>query len=437
MKLKLVLLMLCAASIMGQNKTFTLDESMATGLSNSKEIQIAESKLRAAEAQITEVGSQMLPQISFGANYTRLSDVPPFEVNVPISPNPIKIQDVILNNYGLQVGVQQPLFTGFRLSSLKSAAEYNRDAIEVELNKAKNEKALEIQKSFWNYYKTQIAVKLIKESLSALQNHLKDTEAFLKNGLVTTNDLLKLKVQVSNIQLKLIDTQNMMKVAQSVFNKSIGLELNADTEITVSDLNKTEATFNYDELLGEALNNREEIKSMMLKTLAGEESVDAANAGWYPQLYAFGNFYYTRPNQRLLPLEDKFYDTWDAGVMLKWNLWDWGKTSSQAEQAEEQVTQAKKGLALLKEGVELEVYSNYLKMKSSVEKVDVAELASESAKENYRITEKKYEQQLATSTDLIDAQLELLNAKTNYENALIDQKIIKTELLKSIGRKIY
>jgi outer membrane protein TolC len=437
MKQLFIVLSISFGVISAQDNPISLEESLRLGLRNSKEIAIANSKHKSSLAALNEISSQMLPKVTFGAGYTRLSDIPPFEVNVPIFPTPIKIQDPVLNVYNLKLSVEQPLFTGFRLSSLKSAAELNSKANKVEFDQSFNNKALAIYNSFWNYYKLQQVYKLVSENLTSLKNHLKDTEQFLEAGLVTENDALKLKVQIANVELKLIDSQNGVEISRSVFNKELGLPLDSQTTIEVNEPEIIEETINSEELVREAVSNRAELKSIGYRVNAGEEAISAANAGWYPQVFAFGNFYYSKPNQRILPLEDEFADSWDVGVGLQWNLWDWGNNSAKAEQAEENVFQARKNAELVEEGVRLEVYGNYLKLKSSLDKITVGKLAVESAQENYRITKEKYNQQLATSTDLIDAEVELLNAQTNLTNTLVDYELAKVTLNKSVGRRIY
>ena len=212
-KLKLllfsVLFLTMVTEITAQNNVFTLEQSLKIGLENSKEVKIAESKLLGSESKITEVSSQMLPRFSFSAKYIRLSDVPPFQVNVPFLPKPISLQETILNNYNLGLSIKQPLFTGFRLSSLKSSAEKINMAAESELLKTKNEVALNIRTSFWNFYKAKKVLGLIDQNLVSVKKHLDDAQNFYANGMITKSDLLKLKVRYSNLKIKRIKRQIM------------------------------------------------------------------------------------------------------------------------------------------------------------------------------------------------------------------------------------
>ena len=435
-KIFLINLILCAM-VFAQTKQFTLEESLELGLSNSKELKISQSKVTASNAKISEAGSMLLPKLSLSASYTRLSEVDPFQVSVPFSPVPIQIQESIFDNYGLQLSLQQPLFNGFKLMSLRKAAKYSFEAQSVEHTKEINEAALRIRTAYWNFYKTQKVAVLIEENLKALANHLKDTREFLKNGLVTKNDLLKIDVQYSNLMLKKIDADNNVNLARVNFNKAIGLPLDEKTQVKIDDKYFDISVYKYDGLLNEAFEKREELKSLNLRIKAGEENISAAQSGWFPSFYLFGHINYNKPNQRILPLENKFNSTWDVGVSMNWSLWDWGNTKAKTIQAEQLVIQTEEMLKLLKEGIEAEVYRNYLKLISEFDKVEVSRKVIESAEENYRITNEKYLQQLATSSDLIDAEVELLNAKTQLATSKVDLELAKAELEKSVGRKIY
>ena len=133
MRKLILVVLLAAAGLYGQTKKLTLSESLEIGLRNSNELKISRSKVIGAEAQITSAGSQLMPQLGFSASYIRLSNIPPFEVSLPIFPKPIQISPVILDNYSLKLSLQQPIFTGLRLVSLRNAANWNYDASQSDL----------------------------------------------------------------------------------------------------------------------------------------------------------------------------------------------------------------------------------------------------------------------------------------------------------------
>ncbi len=438
MKKIILLSMMMISALYSQPQKLTLQESIELGLQNSKDLKISQSKLKSSDAKVSEVNSMFLPQLKLMANYTRLSDnVPPFEVATPFSPLPIKISDPVLDNYNLKLSLQQPLFTGFKLSSSKKAAEYNFNAAESEYSKEMNEAALNIHNAFWNYYKAQEVKELLVKSLKQIENHLKDTKNFMDNGLVTQNDYLKLQVQYSNTKLQLVEAENNLEVARVVFNKTLGLSLESKTEIFADKAEVKTVEYDIEDLVKEAKQNRDELQSLAYRLKAADENISAARSGRFPSIYLTCNYYYSNPNARYQPLTEQWNDTWDVGVTLSWDIWNWGFTSSKSIQAEEISVQTKASLERLNDNIEVEVYQNYLNLFKSKEKVDVSRLSLEQASENYRITSEKYEQQLATSTDLIDAEVSELQAATNLTSSLIEYNLAKVRLEKAVGRKIY
>lgn len=436
--LKLTAIILLISGIVNaQEFKLSLEESIETGLKNSKELSLIESKSRYTEAKITEINSQMLPQLKFFASYTRLSEVQPFQVITPFSPIPIKIQDAILDNYNLKLSLYQPLFTGFRLSSLKSASQSNLKAIEFEYDAKVNEYAYKIHEAFWSYYNAGQMVDLIRDHLKAVKQHLTDTENFMENGLATMNDVLKLEVQYSNMALRLIEAENNFDIARINFNRIIGYDLNSNTILDLNMITSTTQEFDVEELIEEAQLNRDEIKSAEQKMIAADNGIAAANSGWFPSVYLFGNAYYSRPNQRILPAKDEFKESWDAGITLSWDIWNWGYTSSQTKQANETKLQTELTLLQLKDAIELEVRTEYLNFIKSQKSVEVAQNKVEQAEENYRLTLDKYNYQLATSTDLIDAQTYEQEASRQLITSLINYELSKLRLNKSVGRKLY
>jgi outer membrane protein TolC len=431
-----LLVLVLTVTLLPQQK-LTLDESVRIGLQNSKNLKISKSKLSGSDAKVTETTSYLLPKLSLNAGYTRLSDVPPFEVKLPIFPVPVKIQDVVLNNYSLKLSLQQPLFTGFRLWSFKSAAENTREAISADYDRDANEEAFNIINTFWNYYKAIDLKDLLDDNLKQIEAHLTDTKNFLANDLVTKNDLLKIEVQHSSLQLKQIEAENNMNTARAIFNKALGLRINDNTEIDVKNTSPDIVNFNYDSLLSSALQRRSELKAIDYRVQAGKENVRAASSTWYPSVYLFSDYYYNRPNQRILPTLDQFKDSWDAGVTLSWDIWNWGYNSSQTEQAQQNLNQINTNKEIIKENIEVEVYNNYLALNAALNKIHVARTGVDQAEENYRGIKDKYNVQYATSTDLIDAETSRIQSQTDLITAQVDYETALTRLLKSAGNKIY
>ncbi|MEJ2614959.1 MAG: TolC family protein [Ignavibacteriaceae bacterium] len=136
-----------------EEKTLTLDESIQIGLENSHMLHSSKMKVNYANARLSVVNTYRLPSLKFSAAYTRLSPITPFVLTTPFGT--FNISPSILDNYNLKLTLQQPIFTGFKLSSSSNIAEYNYKATEEAYNKDKQDLIYNIKNAYWNLFKAK------------------------------------------------------------------------------------------------------------------------------------------------------------------------------------------------------------------------------------------------------------------------------------------
>ena len=300
---KVLILILVAGSLFAQERVLTLKESLEMGLQNSKDLKISQSKINYSDAKVSEINSQFLPQFKFYGNYTRYSDnIPAFEFASPLFPTPIRISEPLYNNYTFKLGFTQPIFTGFKLLSSRSAAKYNLQASKSDYSKEENEVAFNIYNAYWSYYKADEVRNVIAQTLKQIEDHLKDTRNFFDQGLVSRNDLLKLEVQYSNTQLMLIEAENNLNIAKISFNKGLGIDLDSQTKVAADEQSLITVSYDLSEIISEAINNRHELKSLAYRVEGSKEGINSARSSLFPSVYLTGNYNYSNPNQKFQPV---------------------------------------------------------------------------------------------------------------------------------------
>jgi len=435
-KIRLVMLMILGLSVSlsicaQDKKKMTVEESVKVGLENSNFLHSSKMNMKYAEAKSKEVNTFRLPSLTFGASYTRLSEVDPFSVSTPFGK--FNISPAIFNNYNFKVTLQQPLFTGFKLESNSKMADLSYKASKEDFNSDKNELIYNIKNAYWGLFQANQVKKVTEENVAQIQAHLTDVKNLFDQGLATKNDVLKVQVQLGEAQLRLIDSKNAVKIANINLDNILGISLSTEIEPVNNIEKRSKDVSDLGNLLDKAYSVRPELKSMDYRVKASESGITAAKSDWWPQFYLTGNYYYSRPNQRILPTQDKFNGTWDVSVSMSFNLWNWGATSDRTDQAEAQFEQAKDGYKILKDRVTLEVTRNYLNINKSEEKMTVSKQSVDQAEENYKVTEEKFKNGLALNSDLLDAEVALLQAKTNYIQSVVDYELALAQLKKSIG----
>lgn len=411
----------------------TVDQAVSLGLQNSKTLHASLMKVNSADARLKEVFASRLPSLKLQAAYRRLSEVDPFIITTPFGTFPIAPS--ILNNYSAQLMLTQPLFTGFKLSSSNDIAEYSYDAAGEDYKKDSQELVFNIKNAYWNLFKANEMKKVLDEIVNQTKAHLTDAQNLSKAGMLTNNDVLKIQVQLSDVLYKQVDAENAVQLANLALNNLMSIPLETRIELTSSTEYSDSRPADLSELISTAVKSRPEIKSADFKIKAAESGVTLAKGGWYPQIALVGNYYYSRPNQRIVPSEDKFNATWDVGVSLSMDLWNWLTTSHQTEQAESALIQSKDAMGSIRDAVTLEVTQNYLNVKQAGQKISISQLAVKQAEENHKVFSERFKNGMALSSDLIDAEVAELQARINYTSSIVDYEVAKAKLEKSIGSK--
>ncbi len=124
---------------------------------------------------------------------------------------------------------------------------------------------------------------------------------------------------------------------------------------------------------------------------------------------------------------------WLVSLNLGLNVFDSGLTRSQVKQAEYGVTTAQETARQTRDNIALEVRTAFLSMKEAEKRIDTSKVAVDQAEENFRIAEVRYTSGVGTNLDVVDAELALTQAKTNYIQALYDYNTSKAQLDKAMG----
>jgi outer membrane protein len=434
-------LMIAAAAESQQSPTqsLTVEQAVQIGLENSKMLRQSASKVLYADARSAEVNASALPSIRAAGAYAHLSDVPPFAFAFPPAavavgfPASLTLAPTILDNYNLRVGIQHPLFAGFRLDASKEIAARNVDASSQDYAKDRSDLIYGIKTAYWALFRARELKKLADDNVDQITGHLNDVKNLEDQGLATTNDMLAAEVQLSNGQLGQVDANNNAQLALVALDNTLGIPLSTDVTIASPVAESPRQFASLDSLVMRGLDSRPEIKGMDARVRAGEAGVTAARAGWWPQISLTGNYYYANPNQRLQPAQMIWKDTWDVGVNISLDIWNWGTTLHQTDQAQAQLAQTREAFGQTQDGVTLDITQAYLTLKQARERVAVAKQAVARAEENHRVTTQRYKEGLVLNSEMIDALYALTSAKTTYTQSLVDFELAQARLSKAIG----
>jgi len=435
--MKHLILLLCAAagSVAAQTRdTLSLEDAVAMGLANSRTLQASAARVAGADARAAELHAGMLPSLKFEGSYRRLSDVDPFRVQLPMLPQAIEISPTVLDNTNLRLGLQQPLFTGFRLLSNAQAADRLAEASKSDHVTDRADLVLNTTAAYWTLYQTRETERFVADNVRRIEGYVRDIGNLLRAGMATRNDALKMDVQLSTARLSLIDAQNDVQLAMMALNSLLGRPVEAPLVPSSQPGAVQDSSWpSVDLMTAAALAARPDLQAVSSRVEASRASVRAAEAGWWPQLALGANYYYSRPNQRYMPTRDEFKGTWDVGVVLTMDIWNWGQTARQTDQAEAALRQNELVYEQMRDGVALDVHRAALQAQRARERVEVANLGLGQAEENLRVSTDRFRRGLVTVSELRDAEVALLQATITQSGARVEAEISRTRLARALG----
>jgi len=433
----LLFLVFLAAGNMQAQETMpmSLANCLQAGLERNKGLDAARAKTEGSLAATGLSRSAMLPSLKMSAGYNRLSDVPAFQITIPGFPSPqtMTISEPVLDNYSIKWTLQQPLFTGGRLIANNKTSKNNYLADSSDYNQQYSDAGLNIRILYWRLYQAGRIKGLARENVALLEEHLKDVGNLAQQGMATENDKLKVKLQLSNANLLLIEAENELLTAGIQLNNYIGEPLDILIAPTSAPDTSMITPPSFSDIMKAAQAGRADLKALRLRREAARFGKKSAGAGWYPQIYAVGNYTYADPNQRIFPAKDQFDGTWDVGVLLSMDIWNWQSTKHQVGQASAALRQAEDRLTLLEDAIRVEIRLALLEIEKAGQKIDVTKTGLAQAEENHRNVKNMFRQGMATNSDLLDAEVLLLQAKVNNTGAVVEYQIAKDKLKKAMG----
>lgn len=412
----------------------TLAECIELGLKNSRSLHVAALRNRQLQAGLAEAGTARLPSLSLGARYSRLSPLAGGTVQVvtPITAT-ITLPSTIEDNYSLTASLQQPLFTGLRIRHNVAQARALLEQGVSEYRQSRQELLYQVRLYYWNLVKAQEVQKYIQDNIEQVKAHLKEIEDLYARGLVTYNEVLKGRLQLADAALRELEAENTRALAQARLNVLIGLPPQAAFEPAYGFQRNPEPPGPLEALIAAALGQRPESAAMQQRLKAAREGIGVARSGWYPAVFLAGNYQYALPNPRQFPPTASFVSTWDVGIVASVDPGRWPAVAHRTEQAVSQLAQAQEALGQLQDAIALEVIQAYLELKKSDEQIGVAEQIVQQAEENYKITDRRFENGLALSTDVLDAELARLQGNLQLSQARVDNQIAQAALLRALG----
>jgi len=382
-----------------ERKKMSLKEAISLVVTNSNEAVLANTKVATSKLELETIKNNPYPSVKVSGQYLRLAGAK-VDSHLGGSGNGLDVSQLLLG----QANVSMPIFSGFKLKNTIAASENLYQAQNFNASHTKEGLALEVVELFANLYKSQKMVELLNENIKSAKQRTKDFSAMVDNGLLAKNDLLKAHLQESNLELSIATAMKNVNVVNYQLATLLRLPENTiidiDIESVKSDMAKNQL------LTTNALRN--DLQALSFQQKASEAGIKIAKAGYYPSLALTGG-YIALNLKNVISVSNAM----NFGVGFNYDLSSIFKNGKEVELAKSKSEQTKQAVAILSDKIKEETQQAQENYSLSLKQNKVYALAEEQSYENYRIIKDKYDNSLANTNDLLEADVQQLQSKIN------------------------
>lgn len=408
--------------------TYDLGRTVLTSLERNPRLEAAQRGIDAARQGRNSRIGPFLPTVTGSYSYSFTSRPRPLGTPPALSPN----------LYSLAFNVQQNLFTGGRVFN-----EFRRSQLTLEQEETNyiNEElslVLTVQENFLNLLGAQENVRSAQDSVTRLRSQLQVTQAFYDVGLRPRLDVLQAEVDLGEAEDALLQAQNDVDTQRARLATLMDMELDAPL-VFEGVLRYTPFEIPLEACLTEAYSNRPDLQIFQRAINIARKDSYIAGSVMLPQVAASIDWFQTgsRPNiagDSILPPQTQL-DTYVFSIGLTWEIFDFGENFFSWRQTEELVKQFEADYANQFLEATFDVKSRHLAITETAKRIRVARQSLTAAQEGYRMAVARYQAQVGTSTEVLDAQSRLTDAEARMTQALVDNQVALANLFISLGRK--
>ncbi len=403
---------------------WTLERALERAFAANPDARLAQHRIAAAEAGVEQANAAFWPHLQLQSSYLR-SDNPMIAfgsiLNQRAYSSGLNFNDVPdmddLNARGL---VTVPLYSGGRMKAGRAAAQAGTEAARQDQQAVRNALGYEVARAFHTVLKARQFIRAAKAAVNAFENNLAIARRRLEGGALLKTGVLDIEVRLAQAREDLVCAENAEALAQRALRNLLGIE---DGEFAVADAAPAASVPGSGNVSGRA-----EVAAVRQRVRAAEEQLRSAKGGYLPRLSAFGSVDYdygSRYNS-----DGKSYT---AGALAQWDLWDGRLTRAKVREAAANLESMREEERKLRLALDLEVEQARLELKAASQRLEVTAQAVAQAAESADLTRSRFEQGLALSTQLIDAETALVAARIRRAQAEADQRIAIASLRKALG----
>jgi outer membrane protein len=414
----------------------TLDKAIAIAIEQNPEFKTAGLGIQGAEHRKKAAGADFLPKVGTSYAYARLNEPPRFKMPAgELSPQKINVVAGTQNMYQWDLHVVQPLFTGGEIYNKYKLEKLGVDVARLKNDTARDDLVYSVKATYFTVLKAQKLQDVARQAVAQIAAHEKTARDFFEQEMIAKNDLLEAQVRLAQAQQDLVRAEQGVEISRAMLNTVLHQDVN--TPLSLADMSDVQhLSLKLTDSQALALQQRPLIREIDTNIQQAQTGVKLARGTYFPKAYLVSS--YTRHGNQADMRGSDYQDpeSWNVGVNLDWTFWEWGKKSNVVGEQKVKLLEAQETKKEIVDKVLLQVKDAWLRCQENWKNIGVSRTAIDRAEENFRIYQNRFNQQMATTTDVLDAQTLLTHAQSNYNNSLYDYCIARAMLENAIAGEV-
>ena len=409
-----------------KEKKLNIDQVVEMALEANHKIHISKIDVARSMEAKKEAFTDFLPKIKTGYGYTYRSETD------QVTLDEIRYYYGDKDNYQWRISVIQSIFTGLSTYTNYQIADLNLEIADIRRAITRLDIIFEAKKRFFAVQNAKLLVEVGKESVRSLQEHLSVAVEYYKVGLNPKIDVLNAEVELANAEQYLERSKNHLIIAKAALNNILVRPV--DTPIDVVDTIKhTPVAISYKECSAKAIELRPGLKEARKNIQIAQKKIRLARSNYLPVITASMNYNRYGDSLNVGGSHEVDRENWNAMVGAEWTFFEWGKTYRCVAQAKQNLKKAAQQLAIVEDRIRFEVKKAFQDVKTAHHNIKTAKKGVASAEENLEISTERYKEQIATTTEVMDAQTRRTKAMTLYTNVLNNYNVALASLNRAMG----
>jgi outer membrane protein TolC len=294
-----------------------------------------------------------------------------------------------------------------------------------------------VQSNFLSLLKARMDVKSAEDSVARLESQLKVTNAFYEVGLRPKAEVLDAEVDLATSKQELLKARNNVSTQEAQLNTLLNIPLEAPVKY-VGELKYIPFDLTLKDCLTRAYDHRPDLIIGQKSVEMAQKDVTISESSFYPSVNGHWD-YVTRGDDAAVNgsgyASERSGEYWTAGVDATMEIFSWGSDYYDSKKYDEMVKQMEADLENTRLNAGFEVKSAILNLQEAADRISVAKKSVVAAEEAYRMAVARYQAQVGTNTDVLNAQERLSMAEAQLSQALADYGTAVSKLYVAMGEK--